>query len=461
MLIDFNASPPRLSIEPLTRTWNLEEVQNGDALQYSVVGKTSDPFKRIEFNGTFQNGSLTGMMDWDGVTDPVTFAPIVAVDSAVLDKYEGVYRFDSGRALSIIVSPSYEEAGLRFFADGLTMTDFSNGDLRALYAFDDTTFAVGALRTTGQPFEGRVQFIVDESGNSTGLLFWDAVDSQDEPQRANRILYTQEDVTYPSADGIMLAGQVSTPESDMPLPGIVMLHGSEAGTRDNFGNKLMAHYMISQGIAILNYDKRGVGESQGLYRESFDSGNLEVLAQDAIAGAEFLAARPTVDAERIGLIGGSQAGWVIPLAASKSDRIAYVIILSGPVISTLQEDVYSSATDDGESQVVFDAEALNQRLRTMKPGGFDPVPIIAGLNQPGLWLWGEADLNQPSVLGAENLQAIIDLGKNKFSYHLFANADHNLNENPSGLFNQIPFAPRVVFYPVLTEWIEKFVLKRN
>ena len=247
----------------------------------------------------------------------------------------------------------------------------------------------------------------------------------------------------------------------MPLPGIVMLHGSEAGTRDNFGNKLMAHYMISQGIAILNYDKRGVGESQGLYRESFDSGNLENLAQDAIAGAEFLAARPTVDAARIGLIGGSQAGWVIPLAASMSDQIAYMVILSGPVISTFQENVYSSATNDGEGNVTFDADALNQRLRTLKPGGFDPVPVIAGLNQPGLWLWGDADLSQPSLVDSENLQAIIDGGKSNFSYHMFAGADHNLNENPSGLFNDIPFAPRVVFYPVLTEWIEKFVLKRN
>ena len=61
-----------------------------------------------------------------------------------------------------------------------------------------------------------------------------------------------------------------------------MLHGSEPGTKDNFGNQQMSTFMASQGIAILTYDKRGVGESEGSYVESASERNLSLTAQDAI-----------------------------------------------------------------------------------------------------------------------------------------------------------------------------------
>src|SRR5215510_15600494 len=108
----------------------------------------------------------------------------------------------------------------------------------------------------------------------------------------------------------------------------MMLHGYEQGTRDNFGNEVMAHYMISRGFAILNYDKRGVGDSEGTYQEAASLSNLQKHAEDAIAGVEYLASRPEINAERIGLIGFSQAGWVIPLAASQSDVISHIVLLS-------------------------------------------------------------------------------------------------------------------------------------
>jgi dipeptidyl aminopeptidase/acylaminoacyl peptidase len=233
----------------------------------------------------------------------------------------------------------------------------------------------------------------------------------------------------------------------------MMLHGSEPGTRDNFGAKLMAHFMISQGFAILNYDKRGVGNSEGVYREAASESNLQNHAEDAVAGAEFLAARPEIDAQRIGLIGGSQAGWIIPLAAAQSERISYFVILSGPVTSTLQEDRFSSYTDDGETTGAYDDASITQQLRQMNPGGFDPLPILAQLTQSGLWLWGGVDKSVPVTFSAENLKALIDSGKNNFSYQIFPNADHGLNTSPNGIFAELPYSLGLVHYPALTKWL--------
>jgi alpha/beta superfamily hydrolase len=266
-------------------------------------------------------------------------------------------------------------------------------------------------------------------------------------------VYTSEEVTFTSADGIRLASRLSLPESGSPVPAFMMLHGSEQGTRDNFGNKVMAHYMISRGFAILNYDKRGVGESEGIYQEAASLANLQRHAEDAIAGVEYLASRPEIDAQRIGLIGFSQAGWVIPLAASQSETISYMVILSGPVASTSHENLFSNYTNDGESVKKFDDAVITQQLRESKPGGFDPVPIIADLDQSGLWLWGSVDKSVPVTYSAENLQALIDSGKSNFSFQILANGDHNLNASPNGLFAEIPYSPGVLFYPTLAEWL--------
>lgn len=457
--LSLNFDDAKLTIEPLTATWSMTVTQNGEQVNFSASGKSHDPFTQIDFAGTFSNGSLVGELNWDGQKSSVPFTPIAYVEPTLLDKYDGVYRFESGRVFSIIVSPEYSSGGLRFFSQTLMMTDFESGALRGLYPLDELTFAIGALRVIGAPFSGRIQFITDDQGSVTGLMWWDEVNgvtpSSTSGQFAKRIEYQREDITFTSADGIKLAGRISLPESNVPVPAFMMLHGSEPGTRDNFGAKLMAHYMIGQGVAILNYDKRGVGGSEGLYQEAASESNLKNHADDAVAGVEYLVSLPEIDAKRIGLIGASQAGWIIPLAAAQSERISYFVILSGPVASTAQEDRFSTYTNDGESTIPnYDEAKITEQLRAMKPIGFNPVPVIAGLTQPGLWLWGGVDQNIPVTFSAENLQALIDSGKSNFSYQIFPNADHELNISPHGLFAEIPYSPGVAYYPALTSWLK-------
>ncbi len=451
-------SESNLNIEPFTHLWKLTLEQNNEVIHFSTTGGTRDPFQKIEFTGTLDNNVLNGELNWDGTTNAVAFTPLVSVDKTLLEKYEGVYRFESGRALSVIVSPEYSSGGLYFFSQTLMLTDFESGALRSLYPFDDHTFGIGVLRVAGAPFSGRIQFVTDEQGNPTSLKWWDDVHGKGDGQVAERVQYEKEEITFTSKDGIKLAGLLSLPESNTPAPAFMGLHGSEPGTRDNFGAKVMAHYMISQGFAILNYDKRGVGDSEGVYQEAASPANLQRHASDAIAGVEYLASRPEIDAKRIGLIGFSQSGWVIPLAASQSDGITYFVIISGPVASTFQEDIFSSYTNDGETATQYDDAKITDRLRNLSSGGFDPIPIIAELKQPGLWLWGSVDKNQPVTFDAENLQVLIDSGKDNFSYQIFPNGDHNLNESPHGLFAEIPYSPRVLFYSELAEWLASNIL---
>ncbi|MBC7879571.1 MAG: prolyl oligopeptidase family serine peptidase [Anaerolineales bacterium] len=458
--LSLNFDEANLTIEPQTKPWPLTIApQDDENIHFTVTGKTGEDFEQIDFTGSLSNGILTGDLNWDGQTSSITFNPIYAIDSALLENYTGVYRFESGRALSVIQSPNFEANGLSFFHQGLTITDFESGDSRGLYPLDDFTFAIGALRVVGAPLSGRVQFISDDPGQAIGLMWWDKFDgitpSAESGQYAARVNYSTEDVAFTSADGAVMAGLLTSPETSQPYSAFMMLHGSEPGVKDGFGQQVLAHYMISQGIALLTYDKRGVGDSEGGYSESANASNINLIASDAVAGADYLSTRPEIDPAKIGLIGGSQAGWVIPIAAAQSDKVSFFVINSGPVISFAQEDRYSSVTNDGDSATTYDAEKLDQTLREMQPSGVDPIPVIAELTQPGLWLWGSVDKSVPAKVSAENLQAIIDSGKSNFSYVILPNGDHNLNESAHGYFAEIPYAPRVLYFSKLTEWLEQ------
>jgi hypothetical protein len=79
-------------------------------------------------------------------------------------------------------------------------------------------------------------------------------------------------------------------------------------------------------MAVLGFDKRGVRESTG----DWNTATFDDLAGDVVAAFEYLRGRDDIDDRQIGLLGWSQAGWVMPLAAVRAPDIAFLISISGP-----------------------------------------------------------------------------------------------------------------------------------
>lgn len=125
-----------------------------------------------------------------------------------------------------------------------------------------------------------------------------------------------------SNGAVVLAGTIVAPEEGGPFPGLVMVHGSGPGERWELYE--VAERLASAGMAVLIYDKRGSGQSGGNWVAS----SLNDLADDAAAALRFLRDQPNVDAERSGLWGISQGGWVVPLAAEKGSA-AFAIVVTG------------------------------------------------------------------------------------------------------------------------------------
>ena len=181
----------------------------------------------------------------------------------------------------------------------------------------------------------------------------------------------------------------------------------------------------------MRYDKRGAGESTGKFRDVTADNSIEVfdlLAADVLALVDHLSAQPGVDAARIGLIGVSQAGWIMTLAASRSEGIAYFISLSGAASTVGVSDHYDQIAEGGLSDAEIEA-ALTSFDDTH---GYDPRPDLESLTVPALWIYGGRDLSNPTANDVEILDRIRTERDKNFTIQLFANADHELIDVTTG-----------------------------
>jgi predicted acyl esterase len=71
------------------------------------------------------------------------------------------------------------------------------------------------------------------------------------------------DSTLAADDGARLAYTIDWPAGNGPFPAVVLVHGSGRVTRAD--HAMLARQFTAHGWAALRYDKRGVGESQGVY----------------------------------------------------------------------------------------------------------------------------------------------------------------------------------------------------
>ncbi len=111
------------------------------------------------------------------------------------------------------------------------------------------------------------------------------------------------------------------------FPALLLLPGSGPSTRSD--SEPLTRPFLRAGFAVLTFDKRGCGDSTGSWLTS----SLDDMAADGRALFDWVAARPEVEAARIGLVGVSQGGWVAPLVVSGRADVAFIIALTGGGVS--------------------------------------------------------------------------------------------------------------------------------
>jgi hypothetical protein len=365
----------------------------------------------------------------------------------------GIYRLDNGENVDIGATDG----------DHLRWRQ-NDGTTGLLTETHDNSWA-STLGWTGRPDGKRISF----ADCKTGRITFDGVSGQ-------RVTLDVTDVKFDSG-GAQLAGRLVMPQGDARVPIVVLVHGSENFSARDF--YCLQRQFPAQGIGVFVYDKRGTGASGGHYSQ-----NYLLLADDVIAAMNEAKRLAGARAGRIGYQGGSQGGWVAPLAA-KIAPVDFVIVGFGLAVSPLEEDRESIAMDMNDrhygpeimakAMEVSDATAgivrsdfrggydrlaavrakygneawfknihgditffflasTEAQLREQGPAllagvipDYDPMPVLRNLGTPQLWILGADDHDAPSAETERRLRQLQAHGK-PITVAVFPHTEHGIYE---------------------------------
>ncbi|HRH45213.1 MAG TPA: alpha/beta fold hydrolase, partial [Pyrinomonadaceae bacterium] len=318
--------------------------------------------------------------------------------------------------------------------------------------------------------------------------------------------YKEEEVTFKNGD-VTLSGTLLLPNRQTPAPVVVFTHGGGAETR--LPNKSWALHFVRRGFAALIYDKRGTGKSTG----SWQTSSMEDLADDALAGINFLKTRTDIDLKKITVAGHSQGGWIAPLTATKSNDVSFVITSAASGISPdkqsifhranvmreegFSEDAVKIATDLREKLYAtgkmllnndpnaaaerkkvsaelekyakepwLDAAALPPNLDEDKPSRgalellfFQPVPMWEKVKVPVFLVWGDKDTVVPVVESRKIIEDTLSKNGNKdVTVKIFPNVDHGVvlvNAKKNSDFPRVDLN----YYESMVDWLIATIAK--
>ena len=411
-----------------------------------------------------------------------------AVDEKVLREYAGVYRWESD---AFVYLQMWNEFSGVSNPSELVAFDES-GEVRTLYPTDRDRFFAGSGMAVSASIESRIEFQRDGTGKIASLM-WHRDGAA--PRTARRVdIEKREDIRF-SNGGVQLAGMLISPATGGKHPAIVLVHGSGAQNRESM--LPWSRFLIRRGVAVLGYDKRGVGESTG----DWNAATFDDLAGDVVAAFEYLKTRRDIDARQIGLLGISQAGWIMPLAAIRSKDLAFLISISGAgvpaaettldqarnemamtgmppetleaIMTVLKLQYQFARTGEGWDEYAAAREKVVARLGKPPdtiPGTpdhphwgvirryyfHDPVPTLRRLQVPTLALWGELDNNILAEKNKAAWEAALKAGGNRdYTLRILQKANHAQWEAKTGSNAEMKSLQRFVpaYFTTIQDWL--------
>ncbi len=161
-----------------------------------------------------------------------------------------------------------------------------------------------------------------------------------------------EQTVFIDAGNLIIPATLTLPKGNSPVPVVIMEHGT-GSQKDEAGDgyKMLAPSLAEAGIASLRFDFPGSGDSTSSYLLYT---NEEAIRETQIV-ADYLSNLAEIDGTRIGLLGWSQGGSDVLLAASENDTYKSVATWAGALIigDMASEEMRAEAIKTGQTKMDF------------------------------------------------------------------------------------------------------------
>lgn len=227
-----------------------------------------------------------------------------------------------------------------------------------------------------------------------------------------------EAVTIPSL-GFNMAGTITRPKSDKPLPAVILIAGSGAADRDEtvagipvFGH--IARDLSNAGFFVVRYDKRGVGQSGG----RAESATIADYAEDARQVLLWLERRKDVDKDRIALVGHSEGALAAMLTAGRErGKVKALALLAGPSTSgndiVLEQQKYMLSKLPIDDAQRAERQALQEKINAavIKGTGWADIPEQARRAADTPWFYSFLTFNPEKAINDTRQPIVIVQGE--------------------------------------------------
>jgi uncharacterized protein len=256
-------------------------------------------------------------------------------------------------------------------------------------------------------------------------------------------------------------GTLTLPEGDGPFPAVLLLSGSGPLDRDSNHKKMrfdisgqLSSALAAAGVASYRFDKRGVGESPGDWREAGLHDNVD----DAAAALALLRERPEVDPGRIFVAGHSEGAVLAVALAGRGLPVAGLILLAAsartgeqmlrwqarvipptlprPVrllLRLLRVDLEKRVSGNHAKLKATTTDVARLGLARINAKWFreylanDPRHDLAGLDVPVLAITGSSDLQ----VDPGDLSVVAEHVPGEVQTHLVPGLTHTLRRQPA------------------------------
>jgi TolB protein len=312
-----------------------------------------------------------------------------------------------------------------------------------------------------------------------------------------------EEISFQSS-AFSLVGELRLPSTEGEHPLIIMVHGAGEIDRTDSGKYLpIWERFLRAGYGVFSWDKPGTGESRGVLAQ--DSDVLTQRASLLVDAIQVLKGHASVDAGRIGVWGISQGGYVMPLAITLTDDIAFMIVVSGPAMDSYDQAAFligqlvrCAGYTEQEARTVQEKMSAGEKALTYQEyreyivplsenpvlegmgffirvksedewlpedrsryGFFNPIQVIEEIIIPMLVFFGEKDRQVDPFQGAAAYKQVLQkAGNQNFRVELIPNVDHNLVTSETGCLDErdrkpsgdwLNYAPE--YLDLMQEWL--------